>query len=138
MSNKGGVRTHKTWENLKIHENKLIFNDFKWHGQILPSKNPGITESYQCYWSKTSIFHSKAPNPKPAILIGWRIRLIFIRNTRFWSKNHFWHIWCSQRVEICKIWYVWYKMVYLKIVNPFGLRWVISARPSLFKKLHLI
>ena len=44
----------------------------------------------------------------------------------------------SQRAQICKILYVWYKMVYLKMVNPFGSRWVISARPSLFKKLHLI
>ena len=44
----------------------------------------------------------------------------------------------SQRAQKCKILYVWYKMAYLKMVNPFGSRWVISARPSLFKKLHLI
>ena len=41
---------------MRKHENKLIFNDCKWHGQILPSKNLGITESYPCYWSKTSKF----------------------------------------------------------------------------------
>ena len=41
---------------MRKHENKLIFNDCKWHGQILPSKNLAITESYPCYWSKTSNF----------------------------------------------------------------------------------